>query len=277
MSSGWAEEHSASVCVCLFMHKIVFTSSVFYKPAFFCHYAQTRMQTLHTPADKKRGKAQLLFFSAANPHGGFDCVASFETMHISWPICKVLSVSYPAQCSHECLIPSSFGLDFRSARQRVWLAAWQQCVCWRRDQQNWMSCVRVGGYKESGNCASLQLRAYVSIGRNALASPPSLTHSFTLLSPTLPPLLCSFATSNRLLTPSLPSFPKSLLQCSVFFSIITPSLLSHIMFQSDRDLDSKRCVVFSQPKISETTERERKEDKDRLSHTDTPTIWPGMT
>lgn len=112
--------------------------------------------------------------------------------------------------------PLSSGLDFRGARQRVWPAAWQRPrVSAEGGGINpWFESgvleLVLGGYKgESGNCASLQLWAYVSIGRNALTPRLApLPYSFSLISHSLS-FLCSFAASNRLLTA-----PLLLLLCS---------------------------------------------------------------
>lgn len=62
---------------------------------------------------------------------------------------------------------------------------------------------------QSGNCVSLQLWAYVSIGRNALAPRLSpLPHSFSL-SPSLPLRFLTFLAASPKCLPPLPSLRSS--------------------------------------------------------------------
>lgn len=86
---------SAFVCLCMQVNRLRMYSSfsvAIYKTATLVTCI-TRTENVRHAGRHKRGTAQLLVFSVAAPWGFWVCLASFETMHIFWPICKVLSAS----------------------------------------------------------------------------------------------------------------------------------------------------------------------------------------
>lgn len=129
---------------------------------------------------------------------------------------------------------------------------------------------------ETGNCASLQLWAYVSIGRNALLLSPPLPYPLSHLSPSLPR---SFAPPYRLFEgPRLPPLCKSFFHCSLVISVITPfTFLPRQVAKRHGPGPERDGLCSASQQISEPTEWGRKEAEDLVSHTHARPIWPEKT
>lgn len=210
----------------------------------------------------RRYTAKIRFYYCGSTLEGLVCGLLWENAFIltymQSPVCILSIPSAPALCGD-------------GARQRAWLAAWQQQqrVCRpegggsSRSESGVLLLVLEGGTKTSVETTPLQLWAYVSLGRNAFA--PSLNPP-PLLVPQLSPLhlhLIDFWKH------SLPSF-------SLFFSMKTPSVLSHVILPNSGDLDRERCVVFRQPTDIWDDWKGKKGSKDNLSHTHTHHIRSGL-
>lgn len=135
----WAEEHSASVCVCLFMHEIVFTGRVFIQTCIF----------FIIPRQTQKRHSSITFLFCSKPLGVL-------TVRPPWRPCI-----YPDLYAKSYLYPTqpSAAISVRFPFHLVWILEARGrecdlqrdssvCVCGRRDQQNWMRGVRVGGDKE---------------------------------------------------------------------------------------------------------------------------------
>lgn len=124
----------------------------------------------------------------------------------------------------------------------------------------------VGAPQRRGNCASLQLWAYVSIGRNALLTPPLSAPLLSLIPPP-PPL---FAHLHLLIDFwGSPPSPAQILHAlfSHYLGHNSPHSSPMTRCQAVQTRTGRGVLYAASKRISEPTERRREEGKDLLSHT----------